>query len=78
MSYLRLLTPQLDQEASMKRSKAQQQADLFSSVPAPPKLAAFQNRRDEVIELVGRLLWEVVQGSAAVANKEKTHEQDKR
>ena len=36
----------------MKRSKAQQQADLFSSVPAPPKLAAFQNRRDEVIELI--------------------------
>lgn len=62
----------------MKRSNVQEQADLFSSAAAPPGLTTLQHHRDELIDLIGRLLWEVVQGPAAVANKEPSDEQDKR
>ena len=74
--YLRSLVPQLNQEASMKRSNVQEQADLFSNVPAPPGLTTLQNHRDELVDLIGRLLWEVVQGPTAAAPKENGHEQD--
>ena len=60
----------------MKRNNVQEQADLFSSVPAPPGLTTLRHHRDELIDLIDRLLWEVVQGPAAVANKERSHEQD--
>jgi hypothetical protein len=77
-SYLRSLTQRLDQEASMKRSNVQEQADLFSSLPAPAGLATLQHHRDELVDLLGRLLLEVVQGPSATAAKESGHEQDQR
>ena len=62
----------------MKRSNVQEQVDLFSSVPAPPALTTLQHQRDDLVVLVGRLLWEVVQGPTATASKENNHEQDQR
>ena len=62
----------------MKDRNVQEQADLFSSVPAPPGLATLQNHRDELIDLIGRLLREVVQGPTATSSKENGHEQDQR
>lgn len=76
--YLRSLAQQLNQEASMKRSNVQEQVDLFSSVPAPPGLTTLQNCRDELVDLIGRLLQEVVQGPTATPSKGNGHEQDKR
>lgn len=62
----------------MKHSNAQEQADLFSNVPAPPALATLQLHHDELVDLVSRLLWEVVQGPTTQASKENAHEQDQR
>ena len=76
MFYLRWLAPQLNQEASMKRGNVQEQADLFSNVPAPPGLATLQHHRDELVDLISRLLREVVQGPTATASKGNGHEQD--
>lgn len=60
----------------MKRSNVQEQADLFSNGPVPPALTTLTNHRDELVVLIGRLLWEVVQGPTATASKENNHEQD--
>ena len=60
----------------MKRSNIQEQADLFSNVPAPPGLTTLQHHRDELVDLIGKLLWEVVQDPTATAPKENGHEQD--
>jgi hypothetical protein len=60
----------------MKRSNVQEQPDLFNSVPAPPGLATLQRHRDELVELLGRLLFEVVQDPSVIATKESGHEQD--
>lgn len=60
----------------MKHGNVQEQADLFSSVPAPPGLTTLQNHRDELIDLVGRLLLEVVQGPTATPTNGNGHEQD--
>lgn len=76
--YLRWLAPQPNQETSMKHGNVQEQADLFSSVPAPPGLATLQSHRNEIIDLIGRLLREVVQGPTATPSKENGHEQDQR
>lgn len=62
----------------MKRSNVQEQADLFSNEPAPPALTTLQHHRDDLVVLVSRLLWEVIQGSTAMASKENNHEQDQR
>ena len=62
----------------MKRSDVQDQFDLFSNMPAPPAMAALQHHRDELVELLGRLLWEVVQGPHKQTSKEIVHEQDQR
>ena len=48
----------------MKHSNAREQTDLFSNVPAPPALATLQLHHDELVDLINRLLWEVVQGRA--------------
>ena len=60
----------------MKHGKVQEQADLFSSVPAPPGLTTLQNHRDELVDLIGRLLREVVQGPTTTPSKGNSHEQD--
>jgi hypothetical protein len=63
---------------SMMHSNVQEQADLFSSVTAPPVLTTLQHHRDELVDLIGRLLWEVVHGPSAAAREENSHEQDQR
>ena len=60
----------------MKHGSVQEQSDLFSSVPAPPRLTTLQHHRDELIDLMARLLQEVVQGSTATPSKGNGHEQD--
>ena len=62
----------------MKRSNVQDQFDLFSNMLAPPAMTTLQHHHDELVELLGRLLWEVVQGPNKQANKEHAHEQDQR
>ena len=62
----------------MKLSDPQEQADLFSNAPAPPPMATLHLHHNELIDLLSRLLWEVVQGPRAQASREKVHEQDQR
>ena len=62
----------------MKRSNVQEQSDLFTSMPGPPALTSLQEHHHELVELVSRLLWEVVQGSHKQTKKESNHEQDQR
>lgn len=50
------------------------QADLFSSPPAP--LRSLQLYQDDLIELVSRLLWQVVHSAHAGPTRENRDEQD--
>jgi hypothetical protein len=76
--YRRSLVSWPNQEMSMKHSNVQEQSDLFSNVPAPPALATLQLHHDELVDLISRLLWEVVRGPTAQASGENAHEQDQR
>lgn len=60
----------------MKHSNAQEQTDLFSNVPAPPALVTLQLHHDELVNLISRLLWEVVQAPTTQVRRENAHEQD--
>ena len=61
----------------MKRSSLSVQCDLFSSVPAPPALTSLQLHHDELVELLGRLLWEVAHSSInETMTQESRDEQD--
>ena len=62
----------------MKRCSVQKQSDLFSNVTAPPALTSLQEHHDELVDLLGRLLWEVVQSANSQASKESDHEQNQR
>lgn len=62
----------------MKHSNAQEQTDLFSNVPAPPALATLQLHHDELVDLISKLLWQVVHGPTTQASKGSVHEQDQR
>lgn len=62
----------------MKRSNLQEQPDLFSDVPAPPAVRTLQIHHNELVDLIGRLLQEVVQDPATQASKDDAHEQDHR
>jgi hypothetical protein len=59
----------------MKRSKQSIQADLFSSVPAPPR-ASLELHHDELVELLSRLLWEVAQATDPSMTTGSLNEQD--
>jgi hypothetical protein len=60
----------------MKRSNPTIQHDLFSSVPAPPALASLELHHNELVELLGRLLWQVASSQEAVPLQESSDEQD--
>lgn len=63
----------------MRRSNAHEQTDLFSNVAAPSALATLQLHHDELVDLISKLLWEVVvQGLTPPASTENAHEQDQR
>jgi hypothetical protein len=76
--YRRSLVSWLNQEMSMRRSNAQEQSDLFINVSAPPVVATLQLHHHELVDLISRLLWEVVRGLTAQASGEIAHEQDQR
>ena len=60
----------------MNRSNPSVQCDLFSSVPVPPALTSLEAQHDELVELLSRLLWEVVQATEPSMTKESGDEQD--
>lgn len=62
----------------MKPSHLPVQRDLFNSVPAPPALAGLQSHRDELLELLSQLLWDVAHSTEMIQNRENGHEQDQR
>ena len=62
----------------MKGSNVSVQSDLFSSLPAPPGVTSLQSHHGELVELISKLLQEVVQDPQAQAVEEKDHEQDRR
>jgi hypothetical protein len=76
--YLRSLLSCPDQEVSMKRSNLQDQPDLFSDVSAPPALRTLQIHYDELVNLISKLLQEVILDTTSQASKEDAHEQDHR
>ncbi len=59
----------------MSRTNPSVQRDLFSNVAAPPALTSLQLQHDELVELLSRLLWEVVQATDP-SMKETSDEQD--
>jgi hypothetical protein len=61
---------------SMRRSNEQEQNDLFSNLPAPPAMTTLQLHHDELVDLIAKLLREVIQGQPTQASQENTHEQD--
>ncbi len=60
----------------MKRSSLPVQTDLFSGGPAPPVVTSLQAQHDELVELLSKLLWEVVQATHASTLEEASGEQD--
>jgi hypothetical protein len=62
----------------MRRSNEQEQNDLFSNLPAPPAMTTLQLHHDELVDLIARLLREVVQVGSTQASQENAHEQDQR
>lgn len=59
----------------MSRTNPSVQRDLFSNVAPPPALTSLQLQHDELVELLSRLLWEVVQATDP-SMKETSDEQD--
>lgn len=59
----------------MRRSPSIQ-CELFGSDPSVPALASLQRHHDELVELLGRLLWEVASGLNEAALKDERDEQD--
>lgn len=74
--YRHLPVSETNQEMTMKRSNRQEQIDLFNEQRPPPAMTTLQLHHKELVDLVGRLLREAVQGATTQASKEKAHEQD--
>ena len=62
----------------MKRRNVSMQSDLFSSSPTVPVLTSLQHNHDELVELLSKLLREVVQDRPAKIFEENSHDQDQR
>jgi len=52
------------------------QTDLFDAAPAPAPLTSLQLHRDELVELLSQLLWQVARQAGAVQRLEDDDEQD--
>jgi hypothetical protein len=52
------------------------QADLFDAAAAPAPLTSLQLHRDELVELLSQLLWQVAGQADAVQRLENDDEQD--
>ena len=62
----------------MKQSRMLVQADLFRTVPARAMMVDLQLHHEQLVELISRLLWEVVQSADPSVAKEVSDEQDHR
>jgi hypothetical protein len=60
----------------MKRRSSCTQCDLFSSDPVAPVLTGLQLHREELVELLSRLLWEVAADIGETKTKEGDDDQD--
>jgi hypothetical protein len=60
----------------MKRRSSCTQCDLFRSDPVAPVLASLQLHREELVELLSRLLWEVAADIGETTAKEGGDDQD--
>jgi hypothetical protein len=67
-------------EAPMKpislRAHPLMQTDLFDTATVPARLTGLQLHRDELVELLSRLLWQVATQADAVQHLEDDDEQD--
>jgi hypothetical protein len=67
-------------EASMKptppRAHPLAQPDLFDAATAPARLASLQVHRDELVELLSQLLWQVASQADVAQRPEDDDEQD--
>jgi hypothetical protein len=52
------------------------QTDLFDPAAAPPPLTSLQLHRDELVELLSKLLWQVASQADMVQRAEHDDEQD--
>jgi hypothetical protein len=60
----------------MKQRSSCTQRDLFSSDPVAPALMGLQLRRQELVEALSRLLWEVAASIGETTAREGGDEQD--
>jgi hypothetical protein len=58
------------------RARPLVQTDLFDAATAPARLRSLQLHRDELVELLSQLLWQVARQSDAVQRLENDDEQD--
>jgi hypothetical protein len=67
-------------EASMKsislRARLLLQSDLFDGAAAPAPLTSLQLHRDELVDLLSQLLWQVASRADAAQRPEDDDEQD--
>jgi hypothetical protein len=67
-------------EASMKptppRTRPLAQTDLFDAATAPTRLASLQVHRDELVELLSQLLWQVASQADVAQQPEDDDDQD--
>ncbi len=58
------------------RARPLVQTDLFDAAAAPPPLTSLQLHRDELVELLSQLLWQVASQAEADQRLEDGDEQD--
>lgn len=61
---------------SLLRARPLVQTDLFDAAPAPPPLTSLQLHRDELVELLSQLLWQVASRVDVAQRLEDDDEQD--
>jgi hypothetical protein len=57
-------------------ARPQMQADLFEAASAPAPVTSLQLHRDELVDLLSQLLWQVVRQADAAQRTEDDDEQD--
>lgn len=58
------------------RARPPAQTDLFDAATAPTRLASLQIHRDELVELLSQLLWQVASQAGVAQRSEDDDEQD--
>lgn len=60
----------------LPRTRAPVQTDLFGTASAPAPLKSLQLHRDELVDLLSQLLWQVVRPADVDQRQENDDEQD--